>query len=193
MMAEPLRILNRGGNVLVAKQYCQIAWVVDDLDKAVRQWQQTAQIGPFFVGAHVGGMIGNAMHRGRAVDIDISCAIAQAGSVQIELIKQHGNDPSPYRDAFAEGESGLHHICSFVDDVEAERRNYREHGFEIVLDGLIAGQTPVSYIDTRPMLGCMTELMASGGLVGEMYAAVAAAAADWDGTDPVREFATLLS
>jgi hypothetical protein len=179
--------------MLVGKQYCQIAWVVDDLDKAVEQWQQTALIGPFFMGANVGGMITGAMHRGRQADIDISCAVAQAGPVQIELIKQHGVAPSPYRDVYAEGEGGLHHICSFVDDVEAESRNYEQHGFEVVMTGSIAGQTPVAYIDTRSMLGCMTEIMGRGGPVGEMYAAISAAAAEWDGTDPVRDFMTLLA
>jgi methylmalonyl-CoA/ethylmalonyl-CoA epimerase len=179
--------------MLVGKQYCQIAWVVDDLDKAVEEWQQTALIGPFFVGAHVGGMITGATHRGRPVEIDISCAVAQAGPVQIELIKPHGSGPSPYRDVYPEGEGGLHHICSFVDDVEAESRNYEQHGFQVVMRGSIAGRTPVAYIDTRSLLGCMTELMARGGPVEDMYGAIAAAATDWDGADPVRDFTTLLS
>ncbi|OHV06209.1 VOC family protein [Mycobacterium talmoniae] len=179
--------------MLVAKQYNQIAWVVDDLDAAVQQWQQTARIGPFFVGAHVGGIFTEATHRGKPVEVDISCAIAQAGPVQVELIKQHGAASSPYRDVFAEGESGLHHICSFVDDVAAECRNYQEQGFDVVMTGVVAGQTPVAYVDTRPMLGCMTELMGRHGLVVEMFAAAAAVAADWDGTDPIRDLATLMA
>lgn len=179
--------------MLVAKQYNQIAWVVDDLDKAVQQWQQTARIGPFFVGSHVGPIFTEATHRGRPAEIDISCAIAQAGGVQIELIKQHGNAASPYRDVFAEGESGLHHICSFVDDVEAECRNYQGHGFEVVMNAVIAGETHVAYVDTRPMIGCMTELMGRQGLAVKMFEAAAAAAADWDGTDPVRDLSSLMS
>ncbi|MCV7065933.1 VOC family protein [Mycolicibacterium farcinogenes] len=126
-------------------------------------------------------------------EIDISCAIAQAGGVQIELIKQHGNAASPYRDVFAEGESGLHHICSFVDDVEAECRNYQGHGFEVVMNAVIAGETHVAYVDTRPMIGCMTELMGRQGLAVKMFEAAAAAAADWDGTDPVRDLSSLMS
>ncbi|MCP3810903.1 VOC family protein [Mycobacteriaceae bacterium Msp059] len=179
--------------MLVTKQYNQIAWVVDDLDKAIQQWQQTAQIGPFFVGSHVGGIFTEATHRGRPADIDMSCAIAQAGGVQIELIKQHGSAPSPYRDVFAEGESGLHHICSFVDDLDAECRNYQELGFEVIMRAVVAGQTPVAYVDTRPMLGCMTELMGREGLAVQMFAASAAAAEGWDGTDPVRDLSSLMS
>jgi methylmalonyl-CoA/ethylmalonyl-CoA epimerase len=179
--------------VLAAKQFCQIAWVVDDLDAAVRQWQQMAGIGPFFVGEHVGGIFTEATHRGKPVEVDMSCAIAQAGTVQIELIKQHGGAPSPYRDVYAEGESGLHHLCSFVDDVDAECRNYQQHGFDVVMTGVVAGQTPVAYVDTRSMIGCMTELMVRDGLVVDMFAAAAAAAAEWDGTDPVRDLTALMS
>lgn len=179
--------------MLVAKQYNQIAWVVDDLDEAVRQWRETTAIGPFFVGEHVGGIFTEATHRGSPVEVDISAAIAQAGPVQIELIKQHGGAASPYRDVYAEGESGLHHICSFVDDVEAECRNYQEQGFEVVMTAVVAGQTPVAYVDTRPMIGCMTELMGRCGLAVEMFAATAAVAADWDGSDPVRDLMTLMS
>ena len=179
--------------MLIGKQYNQIAWVVDDLDKAVQQWQQTARIGPFFVGTHVGAIFTEARHRGSPIEIDISCAIAQAGGVQIELIKQHGNSPSPYRDVYAEGESGLHHICSFVDDIDAECRNYQVHGFEVVMNAVVAGQTRVAYADTRPMIGCMTELMERKGLAVQMFDATAAAAAGWDGTDPVRDLSTLMS
>ncbi|MEZ0364826.1 VOC family protein [Mycobacterium sp. pUA109] len=177
----------------IGKEYSQIAWVVEDLDATVRQWQQTTGIGPFFMGAHVGGMFTAMNHRGRPAEVDISCAIAQAGPVQIELIKQHGGAPSPYRDVFPEGEGGLHHICSFVDDVEAECRNYEALGFEVVLTGLVGGQTPVAYVDTRPLIGCMTELMGRQGLVVQMFAATAKAAADWDGTDPIRDLSTLMS
>ncbi|OBH56374.1 hypothetical protein A5685_08270 [Mycobacterium colombiense] len=179
--------------MLAAKQICQVAWVVNDLDAAIRHWQQTAGIGPFYVGEHVGGIFTEATHRGSPVEVDMSCAIAQSGPIQIELIKQHGGASSPYRDVYAEGESGLHHLCSFVDDVEAECRNYEGHGFEVVMRGVVAGQTPVAYVDTRAMTGCMTELMGRSGLVVDIFAAAAASAADWDGTDPIRDLATLMS
>lgn len=174
-------------------QYCQIAWVVDDLDAAVRQWRQMTNVGPFFVGSHVGAMFTETKHRGLPVEIDISAAIAQAGPLQIELIQQHGAAPSPYRDIFAEGEGGLHHMCSFVDDVDAECRRYESVGFDVVLTSLIAGQTPVAYVDTRPLTGCMTELMGRHGLAAQMFAATAQISANWDGTDPIRDLTSLMS
>lgn len=183
-----------GAKVLVGKQYSQIAWVVDDLDKAVEQWQKMAGIGPFFVGRHVGAMFGDTKHRGLPAEIDISAAIAQAGPVQIELIQQHDSAPSPYRDVYAAGEGGLHHLCSFVDDVDAECRYFESLGYEVVLTSLIAGQTPVAYVDTRALTGTMTELMGNQGLAAQMFSATAKVAAEWDGvTDPIRDLASLMA
>lgn len=176
-------------------QYSQIAWVVEDLDASVAKWQKMSGIGPIFVGYHVGAMFGETKHRGIAIPgIDISAAVAQAGPVQIELIQQHGSDPSPYRDVYAEGEEGFHHICAFVDDVDAETQRYASLGYETVLTSLIAGSTPVAYVDTRSLTGCMTELMGSQGLAAQMFGATAKFAEAWDGvTDPVRDLASLMA
>lgn len=179
--------------MLAAQHYWQIAWVVDDLDLAIKQWQETTRIGPFFKGDHVGGIFVDARYRGNPTEIDISCAIAQAGPVQIELITQHDGAPSPYRDVYAEGLGGIHHVCTFVEDLDAECTHYQRNGFEVVLTSLVGGQTPVGYVDTRSMTGCMTELMVRGDLVSQINDTVAAAAADWDGTDPVRDMTSLLT
>lgn len=177
-----------------ATQYFQMSWIVDDLDAAVDKWRRMAGIGPFFTGAHVGAMYTDTKHRGVALPgIDISAAIAQAGPIQIELIQQHGSDPSPYRDVYAEGEGGLHHVSTFVDDVAAECRHYESQGYEVVMTTMIMGTIPAAYVDTRPLIGCMTELMYSQGVVKQMFSAAAKAGADWDGvTDPVRDLASLM-
>ncbi|MEV6060953.1 VOC family protein [Nocardia asteroides] len=173
-------------------QIHQIAWVVDDLDAAVRHWQQTTGIGPFYVGRHIGAMITDTLFRGRPADIDISAAIAQSGPVQIELIQQHDGAPSPYRDVFPVGAGGLHHVQAFVDDVDAACRAYQEQRLEVVMTGSVGGQTPVAYVDSRPLIGCMTELMGRQGPAVHMFAALAAVGAGWDGSDPVRDLATLM-
>ena len=141
--------------MLPTSQFGQIAWVVDDLDAAVRHWQQTTGIGPFFVGAHIGGMITDGTYRGRPTEVDISAAIAQAGPVQIELIQQHGRAPSPYRDVYAEGESGIHHMQAFVEDVEDRCRIYREHGFEV---GRICALSMISLIPILFLLFLLNRL-----------------------------------
>ncbi|MCV7191281.1 VOC family protein [Mycolicibacterium brumae] len=174
-------------------QYCQIAWVVNDLDAAIEKWRAMTGIGPFFVGRHVGAAFVGPKLRGQDTEIDISAAIAQAGPVQLEFIQQHDDRPSPYREMLAEGEEGLHHVCVFVDDVDAELARYAEQGYDTVLTATFGGQTPLAYVDTRALTGTMTELMSGEGMVKQMYARVAEIAADWDGvTDPVRDLSSLM-
>lgn len=173
-------------------QFRQVAWVVDDLDAAVAHWRATTGAGPFFVGRHIGAFVTDMQYRGAAADIDTSAAVAQAGSVVIELIQQHGNAPSPYREVYAEGEGGLHHMQAFVEDVAVAIRTYEELGFEVVMTGMLAGVSPVAYVDTRSAIGCMTELMEHRGPAPLMYDAIASATADWDGTDPVRDLSALM-
>lgn len=175
-----------------ASQFRQIAWLVDDLDAAVAHWRAATGAGPFFVGRHIGAMITDMRHRGVPTEIDMSAAVAQAGAVVIELIQQHGSAPSPYRDVYPEGQGGVHHVQAFVDDVAAACATYQDLGYEVVMSGMLAGISPVVYVDTRAAIGCMTELMEREGPASHMYAALAAAAADWDGTDPVREMAALM-
>lgn len=179
--------------MLEANQFRQIAWVVDDIDAAVQQWRETTGIGPFFVGAHIGAMITDTTYRGRPTDIDISAAIAYSGSIQIELIQQHGDAPSPYREVYPVGEGGIHHMQAFVEDVDARCRVYEKHGFEVVMTGAVGGLTPVAYVDTRPLTGCMTELMSWEGPAVHMFDALVAVADKWDGADPVRDMSTLMS
>ena len=45
----------------------------------------------------------------------MSCAFAQAGPMQIELIEQHTDGPSVYRDMFPAGTGGFHHLCYWAD------------------------------------------------------------------------------
>lgn len=173
--------------------FCQVAWVVDDLDAAIEHWRATTGVGPIFVGRHIGGMLTDLRHRGLPAEVDMSAAVAQAGPILIELIQQHGSAPSPYRDVFAEGEGGLHHVQAFVDDVDAECRKYESLGFEVVMTGQLAGTSPVAYVDTRSAIGCMTELMEHDGPAAQMYKAIEAIAAEWDGsTDPIRDLASLM-
>lgn len=170
----------------------QVAWVVDDIDTAVAHWRTATGAGPFFVGRHIGAMITDTHYRGAPADIDISAAVAQVGSIVVELIQQHGGTPSPYREVFAEGQGGLHHMQAFVDDVEAASQAYQGLGFDVVLTGMLAGISPVVYVDTRSTIGCMTELMERQGPASQMYAAIAAATTDWDGTNAVRDLSSLV-
>jgi hypothetical protein len=170
-------------------QYFQVSWVVADLQQAMRRWLDTARVGPFFLNAHVETEA--PIYRGRPSSFDYSLAIAQAGSVQIELIEQHDDRPSAYRDSVPAGQDGFHHLACFVDDFDAKLVRLEAQGVDIASSGKF-GDMRFVYADTRASLGCMTELLEHTPLIHRVFDAVTAASQNWDGRDPVRDLRSLL-
>lgn len=165
----------------------QNAWVVRDLDKAIETFTRTMKVGPWFKIPKIG--LNNVMYRGQPAELDISVAVAFAGHVQLELIEQHNDGPSAYRDAVPKGQEGYHHICFYPDDYDAELARYRAMGYEVATSGQVtsANNRRFCYIDTRKDLNCMVELVDApeGGSI--VWAALREITDGWDGkTDPVR-------
>lgn len=168
---------------LPSNQFFQAAWVVNDLEEAMHRWIKTARVGPFFVMEHV--EVTQTCYHGTPTPIDFSGALAQSGPLQIELIQQHSDSPSAYRDTFAPGQEGFHHMCSFVEDYDAEVENYRQQDAPLAFNGM-SGDMRFAYVDTRATLGWMTEIIEDRQSIRDLFKRVADAAVDWDGSDPIR-------
>ncbi len=165
----------------------QNAWVVRDLDEAIAKFTRTMKVGPWFKIPKIG--LHNVKYRGQPAELDISVAVAFAGHVQLELIEQHNDGPSAYRDAVPKGQEGYHHICFYPDDYDAELARYIAMGYEVATSGQVtsANGRRFCYIDTRKDLNCMVELVDApeGGSI--VWAALREMTDSWDGkTDPVR-------
>lgn len=175
--------------MIVPTEFFQIAWVVPDLDSAIRRFQKNLNTGPFFLNAHV--QVENPLYRGKpAPPSDYSLALAQSGRFQIELIEQHDDTPSVYRDLYPAGVEGFHHMGAFVPDVEAEIRRYEKMGAAVASDCMF-GDMRVAYIDARPLFGFMVEIMDHTPVVDGLFQHIADAADDWDGSDPIRPIPAL--
>ena len=157
----------------------QNAYVVDDLDVAIERWHRLWGIGPFFVRRHI--VLPEVRYRGRAATLDISAAYVQAGSIQVELVTQHDLAPSAFRDMFAAGEAGFHHVAVIPDDYDVLLAHYRAQGFEVATELRTASGRGAAYVDTRAMLGHMVEVYWPSESLNALYRDVAAAAANWDG------------
>jgi hypothetical protein len=167
---------------MTGRVFMQSGWVVNDLMDAVNGWLATG-VGPFFILPHV--QMTDIEYRGSPAKLNMSVALAQAGSTQIELIQQHGYDPSAYRDVFGSNGEGLHHLCTAVDNFETTVSHYRALGSTVVTSGR-ARRMPFCYIDTRDRIGCMTEVIEPNSDVFELFAHIADSSISWDGTDPIR-------
>jgi hypothetical protein len=163
--------------------FMQMAWVVNDIEAAMRRWHEQAGVGPFFYGPRTRLDI---VHRGKPSVFDFNGALAQAGPIQIELLCQHDDAPTAFREVFKPGQEGPHHMGTIVQDYDAEFESYRRQGFDLVHTGQVQGRR-FCYFDTRPSFGLMTELLEDAPGLREMFGKVADASVGWDGNDPYRD------
>lgn len=169
----------------------QIAFVVHDLDAALRYWTQTLGVGPFFVLRKLSPE--TFQYRGQpSPPPSITIALANSGDVQVELIQQHDERPSAYRDFLSSGREGFQHVSSWLTRAE----------YDATVARLQAAGTPIAHEGTIPGSGVRFAYFATdtaaGGLLFEiadvmepgiypMMQMIAEAARTWDGSDPVRE------
>lgn len=166
------------------KTVFQNAWVVPDLDAAMKHWVDLCNVGPFFILDHSSD-IEDVVYRGEPGKLRMMMAIAQAGPVQIELIQPLDDTDNCYRDHVAPGQSGFHHVCTWTHNFKADTEYYEGLGFPTANSGRV-GDVGFAYYDTRPALNCMMEVMEFSPMVEGMFKFIADASVDWDGTNPVR-------
>ncbi len=160
----------------------QLGFVVDDLVLAARRWALVHGVGPFHV---LPSMEAPCTYRGAQSAIEIQVAVAQAGPVQIELIKQHCDRPSVYTEVFAKHEAGFHQLCTVTPDYDSKQRHYEQLGYELASEIGGKGQR-VGYFDTIEDFGFYTEVVEEAPRLLARLATIAQTCAEWDGHDPVR-------
>lgn len=149
----------------------------------MRHWIETCGVGPFFVLEHV--PMEALTYRGQPVKLDFSMALAQAGGMQIELVQQHCDTPSVYRDSVPKGQSAFHHLALFAKDFDRELAAYQARGCGAVQTGKF-GSMRVAYIDARHETQCVIELLEESQPVRDHFRMIADAAASWNGGNPIR-------
>ena len=169
----------------------QIAFVVPDIDAAMNYWSGTLGIGPFFIKRSL-TFTAFRYNGVEAVSPTISIALANSGSLQIELIQQHDNTPSIYRDFLAAGRTGLQHVSAWVtcSEFDSLRAALIKVGLSLAQEGTItASGTRLAYYAPAD---------AASGIIYEIsdlmdikhihrVQLIEEAARQWDGTAPVRE------
>ena len=163
----------------------QYAYVVPDLLRGIRHWVEVMGAGPFFVMRDFLGA--DLTYRGAPSSTRVHYAFGQCGPTQIQLIAQDDPGPSIYRDMYAAGDGGFHHMCSLVplDEWDAQVSRFVDAGYEVA--ATLTTTVPVVYLDCRSDLGCFVELYGRTERTESFFAMVRTAHESWDGvTDPVR-------
>jgi catechol 2,3-dioxygenase-like lactoylglutathione lyase family enzyme len=169
---------------LLNRTVVQNAFVVTDIEVAMERWTRVFGVGPWFYNPDVNSLT-DPRYRGQPSDLRFAGALAQAGSVQIELIQPLNDVPSCYRDLYPKGTEGPHHLAIFAEDFDAECARYAAEGFEVAFSGANRDMR-FAYYDTSSVLGVMVEILEDVASVREAFGRIKAAGDGWDGTDPIR-------
>lgn len=160
--------------------------VVENLDTAVHHWVRTVGAGPFFVLRHVS--FDYFTYHGQPSEPDISIALGNTGELQIELIEQHNDAPSPHLHFRRHKTSGLHHISSWTERYDNRMAELRDRGFVPDCEGSIAGGLRFAYFNADALDGSAFEVSDLGehNEFGRIHDLVRQAAVGWDGSEPLR-------
>jgi Glyoxalase/Bleomycin resistance protein/Dioxygenase superfamily len=163
-------------------RFFQLGHVVDDVLAAAATWARVFRIGPF----HVLPVVDQRLsYRDEERTASIQVAVAQAGPVQIELIQQHCNTPSIYREWSRASTSTFQQVATVTNNYDEKKAHFEAQGYDVVAESL-SGSFRVAYVDTVADFGFYTEVVeARPGFLEQLHA-IDQTCAHWDGTDPVR-------
>ncbi|TPN81116.1 VOC family protein [Mesorhizobium sp. CU2] len=152
----------------------QVAYLVGDLDVAVRYWVEHFGVGPFFVQKHL--KFTELVVNGAPSDVDFSIALAWGGGVQIELIEQHNQAPSVFR-GFPYG--AIHHVGIRTMRLAEDAARLRTAGMREVQRGVATSGTVTAFFDGNPVCGIVELIQPADG--GTLLEKMKKAASEWDG------------
>jgi catechol 2,3-dioxygenase-like lactoylglutathione lyase family enzyme len=168
----------------------QVAYLVPDIEAAMDHWSRVLGVGPWYYNPKV--PIRHYHYRGQRYEPHNSVALANAGSLQIELLQTRNDVPSMYRDFLRAGHQGVQHVAYWTESFDADLARAQAAGFEVCMGGEVGENGRFVYFEDRsPLPGTTIELSEVAGPKGKLFKLIREAAIDWDGTDPVRAFPDL--
>ena len=161
----------------------QLGYVVQDLGLAVDTWTSQLRVGPWTI---IRNITLQSIYRGEPSAPLIDIALGYRGDMQIELIEQRNDAPSPYRPYIERGHYGLHHTAFLSERIDADVARAESSGMRVVCDI----RMPVGryvYLQSAALGSQLyVELLEATPTLQQMFARGIAAAATWDGSgEPV--------
>jgi hypothetical protein len=147
----------------------QMAYLVPSLEAGCAALNRAYGWGPFIGGTE--GVLADHVYRGQPADsIRIRGVFVQTGTINVEVIEVVSEAPSAFHEMLrADGEPVLHHCATFAADYAGRRDNLVAQGYPVVSEFGFAGRR-ICYVDTRPLLGFMTEVYPELPIIRAMYA-----------------------
>ncbi|OBG95380.1 glyoxalase [Mycobacterium sp. E136] len=163
----------------------QIGYVVTDIDRAIAGWLELG-VGPWFV---MRDLTLAARYRGEPCEITQSLALSNSGDMQLELIQQQSEAPSVFTEFLDAHGEGFHQFAYWATDFDATMRAIAEAGWPVVWSGGEDVGTRFAYVEPpagRAQVAQIIEIMELTDITSGMASFVRDAAANWNGSDPIR-------
>jgi hypothetical protein len=168
----------------LTRPFHHLGYVVDDLSRAATRLAESVGAGPFLSIEHV--QLTEVTYRGAPARYDHSTAFGQWGPVIVEISQIHAADPPGLREFFgAARRPAIGHAAWLVDDLDAESARLERAGLPVAHTGR-SGPVAANWHDGGRLLGHPVEVLRRCPEILGFYAAIAAAARDWDGSRPLR-------
>ena len=167
----------------------QTAYLVPNLEAGCAALNRAFGWGPFLGGTE--GVLADHTYRGAPAEpIRIRGVFVQTGAINVEVIEVVSDAPSAFREMLREdGQPVLHHCATFAADYAGTRDHLVEQGYPVVSEFGFAGHR-ICYVDTRPLIGFMTEIYPELPIIRAMYAEAREAAAASPGDAAITPFTT---
>lgn len=165
----------------------QIAFYVPDAREAARRHAETFGSGPYYVAEHI--PLSTARYRGQAGVFDHTSAYGQWGDVMVEMVQVHSTEPSVFHDLYPNGGTGFHHIALIVDNLADEMKRFEAMGFAEGFYGEVGPGAGFAMMDAVEQFGHFIELYEPSAPLLGVYHLVKSASMNFDGSNPVRDFA----
>ncbi|HEY4773246.1 MAG TPA: VOC family protein [Xanthobacteraceae bacterium] len=162
----------------------QIAFVVEDIHASMSDLTRRLRIGPWFLREHA--IFEKQLYRGQPSRVELSLAMGYAGHMMFELIQQHNDVPSVYREVIERRGYGLHHFGVAATRFDESVELYRSHGCDLVFFAEVLAGVRVAYMDCAGLLPAMVEIIEMTPSVETMFTSFQQASVGWDGSNPVR-------
>lgn len=163
----------------------QVAYTVADIARAMTDFTRRLNIGPWFLIEHFPAR--DMRYRDAPTDLDITLAMGFSGQMIFELIQQHNDVPSVYRDVIDKRGFGFHHWGVGTTNFDQDVKRYVGMGYETAFSAITPVGDRVAYMDATADLPGMVELIEMGDVTEKLFTGFYQASIGWDGNDPVRK------
>ena len=178
-------------------QIFQLGFVVPDVDESMRFYAEALRIGPFTCSR--GFRAPDGWYRGGSDMPELTIAHAYSGRLFIEVIQQHDDTPSVYKEFIDRHGYGLHHygLAIATEDYDETLDHYYSLGFEDIFTDTLPGGVRIRYIGPKSEEGlknlrnetgvCYYECVEIKETEENFFSGMIDAAQNWDGKTIWRE------